>query len=153
MARKRSRTRGTGSSFHKKKTSFHRGPSQVVVTRSPPARRASPRRRAARLTLTETTRRTQTPTRRRTRPHTRYARTSGGLQDRPRNRRDSLQRAATRRRVPKLVLSTRLRDEDAPSNKATSVCARKKSTRRAVVIANGYGGINNARQYRKHKSC
>lgn len=48
-----------------------------------------------------------------------------------------------------------LRPRRTASRKATTpgVCTSKKETRRAVIIANGYGGINNARNYRRHERC
>jgi len=73
-------------------------------------------------------------------------------------RRDSLrgnaERRSTNKGLPTSVLSLRRRDENASDNQTTrSVCTRKKATRRAVLIATGYGGINGARQYKEHKKC
>lgn len=52
--------------------------------------------------------------------------------------------------------SLSLRRTDAPASRVEttrSVCTRKKEARRAVIIATGYGGINNQTNYRKRKSC
>jgi len=60
---------------------------------------------------------------------------------------------AANRRVQNPRLPTRRDNEDASSKKTTPVCARSKASRRAVLIAVGKGGINNQRNYRKHKKC
>lgn len=73
----------------------------------------------------------------------------------PRQRRADLraQRRA-RRRLPATGLPVRRVNENASDKQTTrSVCTRKKQARRAVVIANGYGGRNNARKYRRHTKC
>lgn len=67
--------------------------------------------------------------------------------------RSSLQPAKPSR-LPTSVLRRRNYPENASQKKTTrSVCTRKKQTRRAVIIANGYGGINNVRNYRRHETC
>lgn len=50
-------------------------------------------------------------------------------------------------------LPARTRNADAPSRKAAVSCKRAKSERRAVIIATGHGGINNARNYRARSKC
>lgn len=63
-------------------------------------------------------------------------------------------REAAKRGLPAALMPVRRTDENAPDNQATrSVCTRKKASRRAVIIATGYGGINNARKYKKHRKC
>lgn len=63
-------------------------------------------------------------------------------------------KSAPARRLPQSVLSSRSLHENASSRKTTrGVCTRKKQERRAVIIATGYGGINNARNYRRQKKC
>lgn len=78
------------------------------------------------------------------------------LQARHRNRRSAMSkpREAAKRGLPAALMPLRRPDENAPNNQATrSVCTRKKATRRAVIIATGHGGINNARKYKKHRKC
>jgi hypothetical protein len=59
-----------------------------------------------------------------------------------------------RKRLSAGLLPLRRPNENASRQQTTrSVCARKKETRRAVIIANGHGGINNANRYRRHRKC
>lgn len=56
--------------------------------------------------------------------------------------------------LSKRVVSPRRRDETSRRKAATPrVCAEKKQARRAVIIAKGYGGLNGATDYRRHKKC
>lgn len=75
--------------------------------------------------------------------------------DRVGNRRSYLQaRADAPRRLQKSSLPMATTDANAHRNQMPATpCARKKSARRAVIIATGYGGINKAKQYRRHKPC
>lgn len=75
--------------------------------------------------------------------------------DRLGNRRGYMQaRADAPRRLPKSALPMATTNANAHRSKMPATpCARKKSARRAVIIATGYGGINKAKQYRRHKSC
>lgn len=87
-------------------------------------------------------------------PYSRRARTSWlspGLLDRRDPVRQS--RKTARKGMPSgLVLASR-RDGDAPKNEATKVCARRKASRRAVIIATGYGGRNGFRRRKEARSC
>lgn len=62
-------------------------------------------------------------------------------------------RKRTKKRMPRGMVSAPTRNENAPARKATNVCARKKSEKRAVILATGYGGINGRRNYKEHTSC
>lgn len=70
-------------------------------------------------------------------------------------RRDDLQpRRRSRSGLPATTLSLRRPNENASREKTSGkLCTRKKEVRRAVIMATGYGGINNARNYRKHEQC
>lgn len=59
---------------------------------------------------------------------------------------------AKKSRLPPTFLPLSRRNEKTNQSKATP-CARKKETRRSVIIATGHGGINKARNYRKQKPC
>lgn len=74
---------------------------------------------------------------------------------RKRDRRNRLRSSErTRRRLSPLAVSARRTNENASDSQTTrSVCTRKKATRRAVIIATGYGGRNGARNYSRRKSC
>ncbi len=57
-------------------------------------------------------------------------------------------------RLPQRLVPLRRNNENASDNQTTrSVCTRKKASRRAVIIANGYGGRNGYKSYRPHSSC
>lgn len=60
----------------------------------------------------------------------------------------------TQKRLPKSLLP--LARPYAIAHRETvppKACARRKSERRAVIIARGFGGINHARKYREHTKC
>lgn len=61
---------------------------------------------------------------------------------------------STQRRLSPGMVSARPYHEDASARQTTKqVCTRKKSVRRAVIIARGFGGKNNFRNYKEHRSC
>lgn len=77
---------------------------------------------------------------------------SNRLRDRDRDMRT--RRSAKPKRLPPLVVSLQKSNENASGNKTTRrVCTRKKETRRAVILQNGYGGINGFRNYKKRSTC
>ena len=58
------------------------------------------------------------------------------------------------RRMPRGILPPRSLDASTRRMATTQgVCAAKKDTRRGVLIATGYGGVNGFRNYRKHSRC
>lgn len=78
------------------------------------------------------------------------------LSGRLRNRGNLVQQPprTVKRRVSPAVLPARAALEDAPKQKASRRdCARKKDTRRAVLLARGFGGINGRRNYAHHTRC
>lgn len=74
-----------------------------------------------------------------------------------RNRRTALRSRgdATKTGLPSAVLSLAKPDERSRRNstKASSPCARKKTTRRSVILATGHGGINRVKKYAQHRRC
>lgn len=83
-------------------------------------------------------------------------RTDNKLHHRPLNRRTRVRpsRANAARGLPGGILSLRRYNEHAPHKEATlSVCTRTKKARRAVIISNGYGGINGFKNYKQHQRC
>lgn len=75
---------------------------------------------------------------------------------RPGKRRNKMRqsRQGAARGLSPVALSLRRNNENASDLQTTrSVCTRKKATRRAVIIANGYGGINGFKDYKPNKRC
>lgn len=61
---------------------------------------------------------------------------------------------STKPRLQESLLPARHRNEDASSSKTGHrQCAQKKQKRRAVILAAGFGGRNNFRNYKEHRSC
>lgn len=61
---------------------------------------------------------------------------------------------STRTGLPTTLMHARRSNENASGNKTRpSLCTRKKAARRAIIIATGHGGRNNARNYKEHKKC
>lgn len=124
------------------------------------SRRGAGRRGEPRRTL-------ETVRERRSARQTRTIVSRGRRDQSPRRNRDELQtgrkhrranlrtsRENTARRLPRSSLPVFRRNENASDPQTTrSVCTRKKQARRAVIIATGYGGVNNQRNYRRHKQC
>lgn len=82
----------------------------------------------------------------------RTSRVSSRLRDRRARVLASRKTAATKR-VPSSVVSTLRAHEDAPRKSAAKACTRRKETRRAVIMATGYGGRNGVRRYAKRRPC
>lgn len=116
----------------------------------------TPRRRHGQSSLIPSRRRVRRldKTPERSRSLIRESLTRNRLPDRLRDRRDNLHGRKPVIGLPSAVLQERRLNENASRQKTTrSVCTRKKETRRAVIVANGYGGINNVRDYRSHQKC
>lgn len=78
------------------------------------------------------------------------------LQSKRPKRRNNLsirKRRTTENRLPASLVPSRTHNEDASSRKTEGVCRKFKEARRAVIIANGFGGINNQRNYRPRRKC
>lgn len=57
-------------------------------------------------------------------------------------------------RVSRGILPMATRTEDASASRSTrSVCTRRKQVRRAVILANGKGGLHGRRQIRRSRKC
>lgn len=159
MARRRSRTQvsSRGSSRYQR----HRRPGRQPKATTRRVRYSAAPTPGARKTRIEDSGRTRRSTRLEKRNRaaekaadTRRQRTQampGRLQD----RRSAMHKSPSRtsRRMSAGLLPARKRNEDASEKKTTTVCARNKASRRAVLIAMGYGGINHSRKYKEHKKC
>lgn len=57
-------------------------------------------------------------------------------------------------RLPRAILSAPRRDDRQVQESArTKICVQRKRRRRSVIIAQGYGGKNGFKNYRKHNAC
>lgn len=82
--------------------------------------------------------------------------TRNRLPDRPSDRPKNMlrDRPAKRQGLSSGTLQIRRANENASGQQTRqSLCTRTKQTKRAVIIATGYGGINNQRNYRSRKPC
>lgn len=74
-----------------------------------------------------------------------------------RNRRKKMQprKGSPTAGLSKSVVLTPSRDgrTDASKTSPAGLCARRRNSRRAVVIATGYGGRNGVTDYRRHEKC
>ena len=127
----------------------------VQATRPRPPRRGiarhesnaipSRRRRGRVSRIPERSRNSQTP-----------RRTDNELRTRTRFRRTRVRASGktAARGLPAGSLSLRRDNENASEKQTTPrVCTRTKATRRAVIIAKGYGGRNGFKDYKQHKRC
>lgn len=140
------RKKRTGSGSRRRRSSTRAGPERAAPARAR-AERYTRRQRSSDEPASLERRRDPTLSRR-----TRTQRMQRRFLDRGaalRSRRGT----ATKSGLPKRLLPARTLNEDAPSGKAAGVCRRAKETRRSVIIATGYGGVNGFRDYKRRKSC
>lgn len=72
----------------------------------------------------------------------------------PDRRASLLAQKRAKKGLPKPVLQMAVPNAIAHRKKMPATpCARRKTERRAVLIAKGFGGINKVRNYREHRKC